>query len=84
MRTIYKYTIPITPRWEITMPRGAEVRHVREQNGQITVWVELNPQVDDEEVKTFFVVGTGHEIPDASRYLGSAFVGYYVWHIYTL
>jgi hypothetical protein len=59
-----------------------KVLTVHEQNGVPTVWYEtLEKPVIPVDVK-FTIVPTGGSIPDHSIYVGTAFCGSSVWHVY--
>lgn len=83
MRTIWKYKLSWQPIQNIEVPKNAKFLKVDNQFDYITLWYE----VESEEKVTsipIWIVGTGHEIPEeATKYLGTALVGDYVWHIYT-
>ncbi len=46
---------------------------------QVVIWTE---ETGTAATRTVRVYGTGHEIPEASRHLGSTIAGPYVWHVY--
>lgn len=84
-RRIYKYPFEL-PGSGIAVVRlrvGAKVLSVGTQRpGWITLWVEVDPEAVEQN-RTFFVVGTGHHIPErAGRFLGTVFDGPFVWHVY--
>lgn len=82
MRTIHKYPLAITDAQILPVQVNAMPLHVDNQNGQLTLWME----VDSDRAflaKTVYVVGTGNPIPrDAKVYVGSAIVSPFVWHVY--
>lgn len=60
--TVWKYTLnredeAIT---KITLPIEAEPLHVDVQDGEVRLWVLVNPEYQGTEVRTFQIVGTGH------------------------
>jgi hypothetical protein len=69
------------------IPKGGITRHVDEQNGDICVWVEVDPE-QPKVSRHFEVYGTGHPIKydmGASRdYLGTVKLegGALVFHVY--
>lgn len=83
MTEIWKFPLRVDDSVEITMPEGAEILTIMVQNNQPCIWARVNTTADP-EVRTFHVVGTGHEISDRYelRYVGSfqlvggAFVGH--------
>lgn len=59
-----------------------KVLTVHEQNGVPTIWYEtLEKPVVPVEVK-FITVPTGGRVPDHYAYIGTAFCGASVWHVY--
>ena len=70
------------------LPKGAQIRHVGQQRGDIVVWFEadlgLMDQKDAEgvEMRRFLVVATGDPIPDGAVYLGTVTPSTLVWHIF--
>ena len=80
MRTIWKYPLDgIRSMYDI--PDGI-VRHVDEQNGQVMLWIEVDPAAELTR-RTFQIIGTGHEeIEPGFVYLGTVPIGPFVWHVY--
>ena len=87
MKTIYKYQLDLVDKQPIYLPRWAKFLHIDKQwclNGnmdKITLWFEI----DTEKCHTaiFYVVGTGREVPDNAKYLGTVIIRDYVWHVYS-
>lgn len=68
---------------KITVSDGAfKALHVAEQDGVPTIWYETVYDIIVPVEVTFRVVPTGGYIPDHSEYVGTAFCGALVWHIY--
>lgn len=71
------------------MPRGAKVLHVGHQGDPETVciWAQVRADEPTTMAKTFYVVGTGHDIPEPSRWEFIGTVNLHpiplIWHIYT-
>lgn len=65
------------------MPMGSKVIMVKEQFDNICVWYQCD-SLNKKEVRSFEIVGTGHECPRHGDYLGSAVLqgGNYVFHIF--
>ena len=80
-----KYSTPVQPMSTVvTMRTGAVVRCVGVQRaGEVCLWAEV-PQVRDgqSEGREFVTVGTGQEVLDNWIYVGTAFDGAFVWHVY--
>ena len=69
----------------IAMPKDAKVTHFGFQGSreQFSFWAVLDPNVGT-VVRTFAVVGTGHDLPDGEwEPVGSAIMqdGFHVWHL---
>jgi len=84
MKTIYKYEIPA---WggAVTLPSGAKILTVGTQLDGLYLWAEIhtdNPPC----VRHFEVFGTCHTMREDMgvdrNYLGTAFMGDFVWHVY--
>lgn len=78
-KRVLKWTVPVDDRsHEIG---GGPVVGVAAQGAwdEVVVWTE---ETDPAPTRTVRVYGTGHEIPEASRHLGSVVAGIFVWHVY--
>lgn len=83
---VWKYTLSGAVN-EIGLPSGASVLTVAAQHNEICLWARVNPRAETVTLRTFRVVGTGHEeLTGGETYLGSAFVndGLYVFHVFEL
>lgn len=81
MRTIWKFTI--TEQTKILVPEGSEILDVQIQNGEPQLWL----MVDEEKptvTRNFEVVGTGHDVPDEAKYIGTfqLLLGELVFHLF--
>ena len=84
MRTIWKYKIRSLI--ELDLPKGAEILSVREQFGEIFMWVLVDSGAEKEKRK-FGCFGTGQDIPDLPmKFLGSAQLknGALVFHVFEI
>jgi hypothetical protein len=82
MRTIYKYPLTLAAVQKIEMPLGAELLAVQIQGKQICIWAVVNPE-EEENVQTFYIVGTGHPMPEGRvRFLGTVQDDPFVWHVF--
>jgi hypothetical protein len=73
-KAIWKYQLqPGTTR--VMMPVGAKALHVDKQANDTSIfaWFLVTPKDTREEIRTFHVIGTGHEINDErlGDYLGT-------------
>lgn len=74
MRVIYKYEVSARDGYvAVDIPANAEIVHVREQHHRTIVcfWALVDPNAVMVR-RTFFVQGTGGQVPPYSRYLGTA------------
>ena len=67
---------------DLEIPSPGIIRLVGDQNGFVTLWVEVWPESPDVEKRRFVICGTGQEIPVGGTHRGSVIVGGYVWHVY--
>ncbi len=87
MRAVWKYPLRYEARQTVMMPAGSKPFLVHEQHGAVCVWAEVDPALPADTPYTFQIVGTGHaELGEENRrrYLGTAFVGPFVWHVHQL
>lgn len=78
---------PLQPIMRLELPVGAKLRHVAEQHGGPTLWVEHPTQTKihhETEIWLIEVYGTGMEIPDPGglEFLGSTVGPVHVWHVF--
>ena len=77
-KKIYKFEI--RPGSETLLPRGAKVIHVGMQGLIPCVWAIVDPSARmDKEYRVF---GTGHEVPDGWRHVGTWLDAPFVWHLF--
>ena len=89
MQTVWKYAIPMSSEFTLQMPRGAKPLTVQTQQGAPMMWALVDDAAPMVEHR-FALVGTGHPIDYADRYLGSfqylgtfqAAGGQLVWHLF--
>lgn len=86
-RRIFKYPLEVTDVLNVTMPAGAKILSVAEQDHSgIVLWAEVDisaPKVR----RRFVIVGTGHPmlaVPADAVFVGTVqtFGGRLVWHVY--
>lgn len=87
MKTIFKYTIPLTQGYLTKLPKGAEFLKVEWQHDSIQAWflVDRDYDINEREARMFYVFGTGFDIPKfEKKYLGTVLVdsGSLVWHVF--
>lgn len=85
MRKIYKYKLKITDEQMLTLPKYSEYVNCSMQDGELCVWILVDP--DEKEMFTMkvLVIGTGNPIEhdlDYYEYMNTVFDRTFVWHIY--
>jgi hypothetical protein len=84
---ILKWTLAVTDRQHVSMPYGATILQVANQNDAIVLWA-LCEETEVRERRTFAIHGTGHSISDATGYgfLGTVLTsgGALVWHVFEI
>jgi hypothetical protein len=82
-RYIWKYVVPVDDaEHRIDIPIGSPIVHVANQEHRwLTFWADVS-DLDPLVRRTFRVFGTGHRIESDWRYIGSAFDGPFVWHLF--
>ncbi|MEN6293881.1 MAG: hypothetical protein ABFD07_17925 [Methanobacterium sp.] len=85
VQTIWKYTLESKEMQDIELPEDAEVLTVQNQNGNICMWVRLDPTAP-KVYRTFGVFGTGWNVITGSnfKYIGTVQLdgGAFVFHIF--
>lgn len=87
MKTIWKYDIEADDHnHTLDIPSFAKLLHVGSQRPHtVTVWVEAGLDGGSYGAyRTFRVYSTGERIADKGIYVGTAFDGEYVWHLYEI
>jgi hypothetical protein len=86
MRVIWKFTAQPQPgNFKVSLPKNASILHVAEQRGQWAFWAMVDPEAEKENA-VFRVYGTGQEIADDCRYIGTFMQlgGALVWHLFRI
>lgn len=90
MRSIWKFDLPVRDVAEVEMPAGARVLTVQTQHGNAQLWAIVDTEAP-KETRRFFVIGTGHSLPDAIddgdgalKHLGTfqLFDGGFIGHVF--
>lgn len=89
MKKVYKYELPVEGGPQaVTLPRGAKILHFGHQGdpAMICIWALINPSEPTTIDKMFYVAGTGHELPEPSRWVFAATINLFpiplVWHVF--
>jgi hypothetical protein len=81
---IYKWTLSITDRQDLPLPKGARVLTVQVQGGMPQLWALVDPAAPIVH-RTFDTYGTGHGMPDQpGEYVGTYQMedGALVFHVF--
>lgn len=87
MKRVHKYG-PIYENTRITLPVNIKIISVAKQNGRIYFWAITDLDERLSEVREFIILGTGWNIPDDARHIGTvhdqndADVLARVWHLF--
>ena len=88
MKTIWKYPLEITGIQTIELPGHANILSVKDQNGILTLWAELDTEDKSLHSVDIYIVGTGNPITfetkymESPQYFDSVIMGSFVWHVY--
>lgn len=83
-RRVFKYDVQPVDEFTVSIPVGATVLSVQAQGHEVKMWAEVDDANEEMNVK-FYVVGTGHAIPDEARtFIGTfqMYGGGLVFHLY--
>lgn len=79
---IYKYVLNIVGWQPVSMPIGARVLSVGNQNGHLCMWAMVDPSKET-ELRGFFIIGTGNRITrDLGQFVGTVQIDQFVWHVF--
>ena len=82
MKAIWKYELVIADNQSILMPEYAVVLAANAQDEKPVIWVEVDPGTPL-KLRHIEIFGTGHPIDNSNRfYIGTVFIGNFVWHVY--
>lgn len=83
MITVHKFPFLITDTFPLDMHKGAEVLHVDMQNNTPCIWAKVDT-TQHKEKRFFVITGTGHEIPEHCKYIGTfqQYQGNLIWHLW--
>jgi hypothetical protein len=82
MKTVWKYKIPDQTCLEVELPLGSYPLWGHIQDGEVTMWVEVDKENPEKKIRKFYVYGTGYEIPFGARYVTTVYDVRWIWHIY--
>ena len=84
MKTIFKYPLEITDRQILSIPEGAEILCVQNQNNKVYLWAMIEMS-NPNNIRKLRIIGTGHDIENEKlNYIGTIqqMEGQLVWHIF--
>ena len=83
MRTVHKFTLDtVVETQQLSLPVGADVVHVGLQADMVTLWVELDTEVQTKMLRPFRLCMTGGRIPEGFEYRGTIRNNGIVVHVY--
>ena len=82
---VFKYPLEVRSN-VLTVPFGAQILSVGQQNGQLCLWALVEPEAREVQIE-ITVVGTGWDIKGrlsdfVDGFLGTVQVGAFVWHVF--
>jgi hypothetical protein len=83
-QTVWKFPLLVCDDQIILMPDQAEILCVQRQGELACLWALVDPH-ETLVPRRFFVVGTGHELPQRNlKYVGTFQTddGVFVWHVF--
>lgn len=82
MKKVYKYQISMAIGLQyVTIPDGAEIVHFDMQDSQLCIWAIVDIYAVH-QVKHFWLLGTGYDIPDNLTYIDTVQRDGFVWHLF--
>lgn len=82
MRTIWKFPLALVGEMQpVVTPGQPTVVHFARQGDALCLWAEVD-DAEPELATEFLIVGTGHPIPEAYRYVATTIDGGFLWHLY--
>jgi hypothetical protein len=84
-KTVHKFVIEDGFDIAISMPKGAEILSVQNQNGNIAIWALVIPSNEPEQ-RCFEIYGTGHpmhcDMGIERNFIGTVQIGGLVFHVF--
>lgn len=83
MKTVHKYPFYLSFMFQLSMPAGAEILMVEDQDRVPCIWALVDPSASF-ETRTFRLYGTGYLIENSGplKHRGSFQQGRSVWHLF--
>ena len=87
--TIWKYSLPRPQntygKVQVDMNKSAQIFSCQVQDGVITLWALVSPDVFSSETRVFQVIGTGHKFEHdghGMKFIATVQQPPFVWHIF--
>lgn len=82
MKEIWKFPCSYAFKTEIKMPKDAKFLHAGlDPQNTFCVWMLVDPAAP-QEIRNFYVYGTGWDVEPDRQYLAAINVGQYMWHLF--
>ena len=82
---IWKFELELTGMQELTMPEGAQLLSVANQNGNVYLWAMVDPKKEKRR-RYIEIVGTGNQMSVdmgiERKFIGTAVVDPFVGHVF--
>lgn len=83
MERIYKYPLSLASGVQsVTLPEGAKVIHFGIQGDVPCIWARVDPFATAQQTRYFWALGTGSDVKDNLKHIGTVLHGAYVWHLF--
>lgn len=85
MYSIYKYTLALTDKQALDLPKGSRIMAAKEQHGNIVLYALVPVKEEGVETYAIFVHGTGHLVEAKwGDYIGTVMLhgGALVFHVF--
>lgn len=83
MLSVFKLTLKTIDEQKIQIQKGSSILKVANQRDKICIWYMCDPERELIE-ETFYVVGTGQQVPNTfpGLYIGSVAIDVFIWHVF--
>lgn len=85
-KAVWKWAMRITEYQKLSMPKGAEILSVQNQNDTIHLWALVDLPEPESESRRFVIIGTGQEHVKSKfinlNFLATVQIGILVWHVF--
>lgn len=84
MKAIWKYKLEALDEQDIEMPANARILYVGSQNGDMFIWVEVNVETTEMELRKIYMHATGQNYMGHRRYIGTVqmYNGELIFHVF--